>query len=118
MTDPMPAIYDALGWPDKLRPVVLPNVPGFYITAHEYHDVFQLHEDGTWSKGGWGVPDERVRYDCGGSLTHMRPVAEVAAEVLAAVEAVAVPGTNAWGQSVLTIKTGVFKRLAERWEPK
>ena len=108
MNDPMPAVYDELNWPSKLRPpVVLPDVPGFYLTAYEPPDVFRLLEDGTWSIGGWGVPDERVRHDGGSSLTHLRPVAEVAAEVLAEVAA-------EFGVGFLS----GFKAMSARWAAK
>lgn len=50
------------------------------------------------------------------ALTRLRPEAEVVAEVLAAVVSVSVIEGDTRGDPTLTIKAGVFKRLAERWE--
>ena len=92
MTDPMPAIYDDLGWPTGLRPAsLLPTIPGIY--ADKVGDPWSLFA-GQWIFEREEMPIEKAILNA--PFTRLRPEAEVAAEVLAAVEAVAVPVWGIW----------------------
>jgi len=67
-------------------PVVLPTEPGFYMTAYEPPDVFQLVDTGAWFEGQDPITNAKVLHDGGETLTRLRPEAEVAAEVIAEVD--------------------------------
>lgn len=104
MIEPMASVYDALNWPDRLRPpVVLPDVPGCY---RDYQNgIWRLNTFGYWDCIGSPTCNEHVA-QCA-PFTRLRPEAEVAAEVLAEVAA-------EFGVGFLS----GFKAMSARWAAK
>ena len=102
--NPMPAIYDDLGWPSKLRPpVVLPTIPGIY--ADKAGDPWLVSQFGVFLCGGESLTPRDIEEFA--PFTRCRPVAEVAAEVLAEVAA-------EFGVGFLA----GFKAMSARWAAK
>ena len=62
--------------------VVLPTEPGFYITAYNDPDVFELYLSGDWFLGDVAISEARVICDGGNQLTRLEPVPETAKKVL------------------------------------
>jgi hypothetical protein len=65
--------------------VVLPTVDGFYLTAYDEPDVFELN-CGSWYLGDAQISEDRVRHDGGSRLTRLEPVPETAKKVLDALK--------------------------------
>ena len=62
--------------------VVLPTEPGFYVTAYNDPDVFELTKAGSWFYGSKKIPVDRVIHDGGNYLRRLEPVGETAKKVL------------------------------------
>ena len=69
-----------------LPKVVLPTEPGFYITAYNDPDVFELYLSGDWFLGDQAISEARVIHDGGNQLTRLEPVPETAKKVLEYLE--------------------------------
>ena len=66
--------------------VVLPTEPGFYVTAYNDPDVFELTKAGSWFYGPKSIPVDRVIHDGGNYLRRLEPVGETAKKVLKALD--------------------------------
>ena len=78
------------------RPVMLPTVKGWYQGSNfplsKGCSPYCLNDDGSWGVGGATMTPEYMRRHAG-ELTLLRPVAEVAAEVLTEIKALVYPGS-------------------------
>ena len=101
------------------RPVVLPDVPGWYVTpGSSHHLVFLLNGNADWY--AVSMSGEMTKCDVGyitqdsGPLTRLRPEAEVAADVLDEVH----DRTTVFTSDYLTIRRIDVQNIADKFGAK